>query len=68
MLFKRKNKGFETARQDGIRAWRILVVNSMLSENYLTKRQYRWTIEELAQISGVKPENLMLGRSAKDLI
>lgn len=48
----------EQALQDGIKAWRISVVNAMLAETYHNRadfpRPYRWSISELSQLSGVE--------------
>ena len=45
----------EQARQDGLKAWRLSVVNAMLAESYRgAPRQYRWSRSELSQLAGVE--------------
>ena len=44
----------ERARLDGIKAWRISIMNAMLAEDYRgAKRRYRWSRSELSQLCGV---------------
>lgn len=52
------------AEADGRQAWKILIVNHMLAKAHLRKKQYRWTREDLAQLCGIKPENLDTASSA----
>jgi 2-keto-3-deoxy-6-phosphogluconate aldolase len=51
------------ARIEGIKAWRIFVVNHMLSEQFLRNRQYSFTPHDMAYLSGVSVENIVVGSS-----
>lgn len=51
------------AEQDGRKAWRMLMANHMLGEQYLLNRQYKFNNAELAYFSGVAVENISVGAS-----
>ena len=51
------------AEQEGRKAWRVLATNHMLSEQFLMNRQYKFNNAELAYISGVSVENILVGAS-----
>ena len=66
---KEKNHALEIvkAEDEGRRAWKILVVNAMLAEQFLRKKPwYHWTERELAQLADVPLESLKMGRSSHD--
>jgi hypothetical protein len=56
------------AEHDGRRAWRILVMNDMLADNFRhpSRRRYRFTMHELSQLSGVSIENMTIGRNENE--
>lgn len=54
------------AEEEGKRAWRMLVVNGMLANQFRQPRQYRWRPSELAQLAGVLEDSIVLGRSPND--
>lgn len=54
------------AQEDGLRAWRLLVVNHMLGRQFLKTKQYRWRSSELAQIAGVNLETVVVGKGPDD--
>lgn len=46
------------AEYEGRNAWMCLVVNHMLSTQYLRPRQYRWERREIAQLVGMPVTSL----------
>jgi len=51
------------AEQEGRKAWRILVVNYMLSDEYNARSRYRFTPTELAYLAGVPENAVKFGRN-----
>ena len=64
---KTRKDDLRIAEEDGRRAWRILIVNHLLARDYKRRKRYIWTPDELAQLSGVDPRQLSIGRSPKDI-
>jgi hypothetical protein len=56
------------AEQAGKRAWRILVVNGMLAEEFRhpARRRYRFSVTELAQLSGIPERQMGAGMSLQE--
>jgi len=59
----------ETERLAGISAWRALVVNHMLANEYRTskwKRRYKWNANEVAHLMGINVEDLDFKETKKN--
>jgi hypothetical protein len=63
-----QSKAIAEAEQAGMRAWRILVVNAMLADEFRhpARRRYRFTVPELAQLSGVPESEIGAGMSLQE--